>query len=145
MDFNSIEAIYAELEKQVKTALMVEAQKIKLAIEDYIILDLYQSYTPQYYERTGTLLNSIEVSPVKKDGDEYAIEIYVKNELHDIPHWKTGKDRTLTEILQEFADGNGYARDGKEIDPIQSVWENECKDVIENLLDYLRRRGFDIS
>jgi len=145
MDFNSIGEMYAELEKQIKTDLMIEAQKIHLAIQDYIISDIYQTYSPKFYDRTGTLLNSIEVSPVKKNGDEYTIEIYVKDELHDIAFWETGEQRTLTEILEYFAEGHGYGRGGIKLNPMQSVWENECKDVINNLLDYLKRRGFDFT
>jgi hypothetical protein len=146
MDFDSIEQMYAELEKQVKTALIIEAQKIKLAIEEYIANEIYGSYpNPSFYQRTGELLNSVEVSPVTNSNGEYIIEIYIKPDEHSASNW-IGSNRTLPEIMNWFSSGEAYARNGAKLDAMGITYDDivESGKCFSNLLDYLRRRGFDI-
>jgi len=145
-DFNSIEAFYANLEKQVIQSLEQEAIKIQQAIRLYILTNIYNSYTPSVYNRTQELLNSAIIKPVQNKGGEYYIEIYISDEMHSQSNW-VGESRTLSEIAEAFANGEGYSRGGIEYDAIGNIQEEYVASgrAINEILGMLKSKGFDIS
>jgi len=52
-----------------------ESQRLKSIIEKYITLH-YNSHTPEHYERTYGLINSLRVDNVKQNGNTISARIY---------------------------------------------------------------------
>ena len=111
--YDSIESLYRDLEKEVKTELRVIARKIKADIDKYIDDNIYNAYEPFIYERTKELGKSCKVTPVQNIGGEWYIEVYIKEEVHKNPSNWRGEQRTFDEIIEFFENGEATWRNGK--------------------------------
>lgn len=108
-----LDNIYKNIERQAIRALEETGHKIRVSLENYIITEIYQTYSPKVYERTMDLLNSTRLTPVRKEGNKYYITIYISNELHSSPSWydnpivgiHKGDYAPLSSIIEAFERG----------------------------------------
>lgn len=141
--YNGVDAFYQALENQVKQALREEAKEIQKAMKEYIDKEIYGSYHPKVYQRTNEFMNSVKIEPVKKQGGEWCIQIYISNARHrKTPDWRP-PNSTYSEIADFFANGEGFGRDGKELDVVKETQDKEVEKALKGLLDFLRQK-FDV-
>lgn len=147
MDFNSIEELYAQIQTNIGETLKEEAEKIKEMIQDYVITVIYASYSPKVYIRTQELLNCIIID-YKIVGNEYIAEIKIDPNMMQSPSNSPNPDPLpITEIAQEFADGNGYRRDGVKMDMIKDVYEEYIQTgyALKDIIGMLKSKGYDFE
>jgi hypothetical protein len=74
--FDSWSRLAEFLEQDLSYALKIIANDVKSIIKKYIYDKVYSAYTPKEYQRTGDLLNSLDVSSVTKTPEGYAITVF---------------------------------------------------------------------
>ena len=62
-------------------AMKIVGNDIKSIIADYVKRKVYDAYSPSSYDRTGDLLNSLDVSEVKKIGNFYEVTIFFNTDF----------------------------------------------------------------
>jgi len=147
MDFNSIEDFYYQLQPTIGEILRDEAETIKRIIQDYVITIIYSSYSPEVYNRTSELLNSIIID-YKIVGNEYIAEIKIDPSAMQSPSNSENKNPLpITDIAEMFAEGLGYKRGGAEMDMIGDTYENYVAtgDAIKDIIGMLKSKGYDFS
>ena len=77
--YNSVEELYAQMQKDIIKELEDISVKVQQDIRLYFLENIY-NYEPKVYERTNMLLNSCKVSPVQNKNGEFYIEIYIDHE-----------------------------------------------------------------
>ena len=75
--FHSLNDLMKYLETQVENNIKKIGEEVKSVLRNFILQDLYMSYTPLEYQRTMDFLNAVECSPVKKNGNIFQVEIYI--------------------------------------------------------------------
>ena len=143
MDFGSIEAFYAQLQRDTMKELEGIAVKVQQDIRLYFLENIY-NYSPKIYERTDMLLNSCKVSPVQNKNGEFYIEIYIDDKtVHANPSWydesemgvSVGDYMTLDEVSEHFAIGMGKNAVGT----VNDEWESTGK-FISEMMSFLRSK-----
>lgn len=83
--FKNLNELKNFLEKQVMNNLSKIGEEVKGVLRNFILNDLYKTYSPREYERTEQFLNAVEVKPVKKNGNVFQVEIFINPDLmeHD--------------------------------------------------------------
>ena len=142
--YDSIESLYRDLEKEVKTELSVIAKKIKADIDKYIEDNIYNAYEPFIYERTKELAKSCKITPVQNIGGEWYIEVYIEEEVHKNPSNWRGEQRTFSEIIEFFENGEASWRNGKveTISLAERTWADMGK-ALRELQNFLKTK-YDI-
>ena len=103
MVFNSVEDLMKIVENEAKKAMEYTAREMQKRIRVLILEEIYSVYRPEQYERTFNLLNSVEVVPIQKQGNEWIIEVRFKNNTHTNKEYKGFTFRYLTsEEIKEF-------------------------------------------
>jgi len=69
------------IEKEVFYGLKIVGNDIKSIIADYVKKKVYSAYSPTMYDRTGDLLNSLDVSEVKKVGSGYEVTVFFNTDF----------------------------------------------------------------
>lgn len=137
----SEDVFYKELEKDIKEALKEVSLQIKKDIEDYIDENIYNAYEPLVYERTRKLFESVEVTPVKKVGEEWYVEIYISEEKHSENKYWHEEEKGYDKIIEFFEKGKADWRDNEKVETI-SLAEKEWigkqtgkayKEILEHL------------
>ena len=132
-----IDEIYNDLEKFTLKGMEETAKSMKEDLINFIREKIYGSYDPTIYRRTYDLLNSIQIEPVKKRRGVYSFKIYVSDTQHIMSDWGE-EEKTLDEILDFFAEGEGFRRDSS-IDTwgyAEEQWVNSTK-IVEMVLKYI--------
>lgn len=145
-DFNDLESFYTQLQVNTREMLSDEAEKIKEIIQDYVVTVIYSSYSPEIYNRTSELLNSIIID-YKIVGNEYIAEIKIDtNAMQSPSNSYNEKSLPITDIAQMFADGYGYERGGEKMDMIGDTYENYVAtgDAIRDIIGMLKGKGYDL-
>jgi len=75
--FSSLNDLMKYLENQVEKNIKRIGEEVKSVLKNFILQDLYMTYTPSEYQRTMDFLNAVECSPVKKNGNVFQVEIYI--------------------------------------------------------------------
>lgn len=142
--YDSIESLYRDIEKEVKTELSVIAKKIKADIDKYIEDNIYNAYEPFIYERTKELAKSCKITPVQNIGGEWYIEVYIEEEVHKNPSNWRGEQRTFSEIIEFFENGEASWRNGKveTISLAERTWVDMGK-ALRELQNFLKTK-YDI-
>ena len=139
--YDSIESLYKDLEKEIKKDLKIIAVQIKADIDQYIEDNIYNSYEPFVYERTRELAKSCKITPVKNIGGEWYIEIYILNEIHKNPSNWMESQRTFSEIIDFFENGEASWRNG-EVETIslaKKTWIDMGK-ALKELQNFLKSK-----
>jgi len=74
--FNNWNSLVKYIESNIVISLEKIGEEIKSVLRHELLTTWYQTYTPQYYERTNMLIDSITVSKAKKVLGGYEVEIY---------------------------------------------------------------------
>jgi len=148
MDFNSIDDFTRVFENEVKKSLEYTAREMQKRIRVLILEEIY-SIHPEKYQRTYKLLNSVEVVPIKKVGNEWIIEVRFKDEDHVNKSWydaegsgiQKGDSVTLSQIMEAIAEGEAkMGTYGTEIDIMDLAQEEFLvqKKAFRMIYDYLK-------
>jgi hypothetical protein len=74
--FSDISSLLKYLEANVVINLEKIGEEIKSVLRFNLLNDWYKEHTPQYYDRTNMLIDSISVSKAEKVGNVYQVRIY---------------------------------------------------------------------
>jgi len=167
MDFNSIEALYAQLEKDAKESLLQEGYKLQEKGRDYIIEKIYSTYTPEEdgYDRTNEFMNSIQVK-YTPTSNGFELSIYISEEVqHSMSNWKNGtltvapyrlmynsnepesQNGSMAKVAQYFAEGWGYGEErfGKRLDVMLEIAKYvDSGEALKDIINHLQGKGYDI-
>ena len=69
------------INQEVFYAMKIVGNDIKTIIADYVKRKVYDAISPRSYDRTGDLLNSLDVSEVKKIGNFYEVTIFFNTDF----------------------------------------------------------------
>ena len=153
---NQINQLMKKIQKETENALVKDVgREIFSVMKQYMLEDIYSSYSPEVYERTYKLLNSLTVSPVISKGNIISIKIYVPNKalrdeehrmLYSVPelNLQEGEDPTLSEVLQILE--GGYNKYRPATDVIDKTYETLVASgiVLKRLMGYLKTKGFNV-
>jgi hypothetical protein len=78
--FTSLDKLMKYLENDIIYSLGIVAEDIKKIIRDYVEKEVYQKYEPYEYNRTYELLNSLDISEIKKTGNIYSFSVFFNPE-----------------------------------------------------------------
>ena len=148
MVFNSVEDLMRVLEGEAKKSLEYTAREMQKRIRVLILEEIY-SIHPEKYERLYELLNSVEVVPLQKQGNEWVIEVRFKNTTHTNKSWynaegagiQKGDTVTLSQIMEAIADGEAkMGTYGTEVDIMGMSYEEWIlsKKAFRMIFDYLK-------
>lgn len=98
--FHSFSALERQLTKDVRSVAESARNEIEKELQDNV-MDYYSSGSPIKYERTGTLLESPNTTPVSCAGKHFTFESY----LNDSISYHTGK-YTGAEVIDATEDGH---------------------------------------
>jgi hypothetical protein len=153
--FYDADSVHNLLEKEVIKALTYTAREIQRRLRVLILEEIYSVYHPDKYPRLYEILNSVEVVPVEKSGDEWIIEVRFKNTKHTNKSWydaegagiHKGDYVTLPQIMEAIAEGEAkMGTYGTEIDIMEMGYEEWIvqRKALKMIIDYLKD-NFDIT
>ncbi|ATF13695.1 hypothetical protein A616_17405 [Brevibacillus brevis X23] len=136
--FRNLNELNRFLNNQVKQSLVKDVGvKVKQVMQEHVVDDVYDAYSPTQYERTGELakeidvkqcINGVEITPTREDNGRY-----------------------IPSIIES---GQGYSWKGSEIYSTQQkrpFVENTRREIVEKnihveeLRKSLRMRGFEVK
>lgn len=103
--------------------------------------------SPKVYIRTFELLDCIVID-YKLEGNNYIAEIKIDPNLMQSPSNSYNQNPVpINEIVQEFANGNGYKRNGVKMDMIEDVNTNyiEVGNALKEIINMLKSKGYDVG
>lgn len=124
MVFNSTDDFMKVFENETKKSLEYTAREMQKRIRVLILEEIY-SIHPEKYDRLYQILNSVEVVPLQKKGNEWIIEVRFKDTSHTNKSWynaegagiHVGDTVTLSQIMEAIAEGEAkMGTYGTEID-----------------------------
>lgn len=98
--FNSLEEIFADIEKNIGSALQETGNEISVKMQSIIASQVYGGYTPSVYKRTGRLMSSAKIINISSTHLTVGIE-----EAYDVGF--TGS-ASMSEIIDMFTSGVIY-------------------------------------
>lgn len=124
------------LEKQCYYLADKVADKVKANIEEFI-KDYYKEYTPDFYERTWRLLNSVVKTRPRKITNGYEVEVYIDTSIEypsmwNGKHWNMGNTMYMANQGQHGRYDGGYPH----------LWDVTYSDTISNAEIYNQFVGF---
>lgn len=149
MVFSGVDEITRILENEVKKAMEYTAREMQKRIRVLILEEIYSIYHPEKYDRLYQVLNSVEVVPLQKKGNEWVIEVRFKDTEHTNKSWynaegagiHVGETVTLSQIMEAIADGEAkMGTYGTEIDIMDLAQEEFLvqKKAFRMIFDYLK-------
>lgn len=117
-NFNNLGGLAKYLDQIVKQSLVSDVgNKVKQVMQEHIIDDVYDAYTPSAYERTGKLMREIqvnkisdgvEISPVREEDDVYIPAViesgqgytWVNSEIYRTKQKRPFVENTKDEIIK---------------------------------------------
>ncbi|WP_252225076.1 MULTISPECIES: hypothetical protein [unclassified Clostridium] len=147
MDFENIDDFYSELQKNIGIVLKQEAEEIREVMYEYVREVIYHSYSPHSYMRTYEILDSIIIDYNMVGENEFIAEITIDTNKMQSPSNSYNKEPVpISEIIEMFAEGRGYMREGKEMDMVQAGEEYiETGKALCDILNHLKSKGYDIA
>lgn len=135
----------SDLMKALKSAglkQMVEkvGEDVKYLIKAYIEECFYGMYTPQFYERSFQLLNSVTTSKVRETANGYEITVYLDI---DSIHYKDGYEEELVWMAsQGFHGGSNIYEQGEFW--IEAMQELDAGYIVKKFGEYMKGKGWNI-
>ncbi|MFK7678827.1 hypothetical protein ACI3ER_12355 [Bacillus sp. Wb] len=118
MDIKTRKQLEKEIQKRIKKVMSKQVKNMaKSTMQDHIIEDAYNAYTPEQYQRTGQLLkdidtkmvddNTISIESVRKDGTKDVSEIVETGKGYSTPELdaKIGARPFTERTVNELASG----------------------------------------
>ena len=103
---SSYSALLAELQKARDKALKGAGEKAVDVAKDRVDKDVYATYNPKQYNRTGQLRDSIDASEVKSSGNTAEVKIsHNTDEIHATPpnqHYSVVDGKSSVESIAEI-------------------------------------------
>lgn len=148
MVFNSVDDFTRVFENEAKKAMEYTAREMQKRIRVLILEEIY-SIHPDVYDRLYQILNSVEVVPIQKKGNEWVIEVRFKDTSHTNKSWynaegagiHVGDTVTLSQIMEAIAEGEAkMGTYGTEIDIMEMANDEfiEGKKAFRMIFDYLK-------
>jgi hypothetical protein len=159
--FDSISALMKHIENEVILSLKIVAEDIRQIIKDYVEKEVYQAYTPHEYSRTYELLNSLEISEIKKIGNVFSFDIFFNpdkigmydtrdkwNQHKSVYGYETWHGMKLNELIPWFiengTEGGLWDRDGiYAMEYVKERLEN-TNEHLKKIVKVLKSKGYDV-
>ncbi len=149
MVFNSTDDLMRVLENETKKAMEYTAREMQKRIRVLILEEIYSIFHPDVYDRLYEILNSVEVVPIQKKGNEWVIEVRFKDTSHTNKSWynaegagiHVGDTVTLSQIMEAIAEGEAkMGTYGTEIDIMGMSYEEWIlgNKAFRMIFDYLK-------
>ena len=157
--WSQLEAI---INQEIQQGLKIVGNEIKTIIEDYVKKEVYDAHSPSHYDRTGDLLNSLDVSEVTRVGNSYQVTVFFNTaHIHSnfvdsgwnqhmsangLETWKGTPVYQLIPIFIEHGVKNSlWDREG--IESMKYVREQleKTNRHLKTLSAILRKRGFSVK
>lgn len=107
---NNFPELMKMIELQVISNLSKIGEEVKSYLRTTLLNDWYHSYMPTHYERTNMLIDSLTVSPVKKLGNTFQVEIYFdENKIVPVPTSTVGMFPAHMNITDGSSDYSGMS------------------------------------
>lgn len=145
MTFNSLDDIVAYIESIVATGMNEMGHEMEEIMKNEIMHQIYASYSPNQYKRTGQMENSPGIVEVDKDS--------VTVEFRDNGGWTDIKTGNHAFPMERFESGKvwskGHTDENPSYLPATNIMEesvSKCESEIPRLLvNFLRSRGIPIE
>lgn len=157
--FKDLNSLFRYINKNIATSLREVALEVEQIIKDYIMKELYNSYSPTSYTRTYDFVNSLRVSKVIPDGNGYSVQLYFDTDAiysrdsDGAGRWSshqnitdgTDQSKNIPLFLEEGVSGSLWDRDG-----IHSMWHTKTeleqnRRHVKKLMDILKSKGFNVT
>lgn len=133
------------LEKQCYYLADKVADKVKANIEEFI-KDYYKEYSPDFYNRTWRLLNSVIKTKPKKIPNGYEVEVYIDTSIEypsmwNGEHWNMGNTMYMANEGHHGRYATGYPH----------LWDVAYTDTISNdeiynqFIDFMENKGIKLT
>jgi len=158
-NFYNYNSLFKYINNQLKFSIQEVGKLIKEEVKKYIQNNLYDTYTPLYYQRTMNYLESITVSKVNSNSKGYVVEIYFDtskiipnytdtkyNQHMDV--YGTPKNNYIPLWLEEGTEnnnGNFFPREGIHAMGNVAEWIDYTEFHINKLIQILKMKGFDCT
>jgi hypothetical protein len=84
--FKSMKSLFKFLENDIEKGLREVAIVISGKLQDFLQKNWYNAHTPQSYERTYQLINSVSISDVEDNGNAFEVKVFFdSNKMNPIP------------------------------------------------------------
>lgn len=152
INFNNLDDLFKHLENTVNESLVPTAEIIRDLVKEYIQKNLYEAYTPQSYNRTYELINSISVNKISNNTYEIYYDVdkifpYITTTFWNQHASISEYDRS--EYLPYYiergtskADGSLFER--KPLGAMQSIIDNKNKShkkILQYIVLELKKQG----
>lgn len=130
MEFSSLEDLVSYVEKMNSVAMYEVGEEMKDIMKDETHKQVYQAYSPEEYQRTYDLMNSIDVVSLGKD--------FVETEFQDNGGWYSVKYGSHFHAIKGLEDGATWGRSGTNLmseseSRIESEIPREYKKIMNGL------------
>jgi hypothetical protein len=143
---------YSQIEqyimKQLEESMRLLANDVKSIVKDYIYKNLYLTYSPHEYQRTGNFLESLDVK-VKRKGNQIEAEIFFNTDFMEMNYmedsywnqhmsvdgsetWKGDKISNWIPVFLEYGVKN-------------SLWDRDGIRSMENIQEYLETTKYHLK
>lgn len=150
---NELGSLCNYVEKDIEKAMSDNvARGIFNIFKKQILEEVYNSYTPEVYQRTYELLNALTVSPVTKRNGRLSINIYIPNEKRG--HFtifgskslglEPGVDVSVSDVLTWLEEGYTWGRDASNI--METTFEEiQATDIVfKALKGFMKTKGYEL-
>lgn len=154
-------ALKNDLDEITKKVLENVAEEIRLKMEELILTQFYSEYRPQYYERTGGLLDSVRNTKSKvyktKDGYKVHIKLFDTDQIDqrfaEKPYFNSYLDFSghATYGGKRYTDWVvNWVENGKIIGHSPLNYEKEINDILDEkvndgILVEMKRAGYNLK
>jgi hypothetical protein len=139
--FNNMNELEKYLNEVIGVALETNvAEKTKETMQFHIQTDVYKPYTPREYERTGKLLQDVDVTLIDNN------TLIIEDTRNDEPDVENGRD-----VINVIETGKGYSRisiddEIGERPFVQNTYDELANGLArESLKEGLKRQGLNVE
>ena len=129
MVYEDIDDMYIQLDRDVQNSVVAVANEIKNGLRELINDEIYGSYMPSVYIRSGELIEAIRIDVVQNGLCDWTLDVYISKDRHSGNSTWIGEQDTYDTIFDKFAEDGFYRRD-RSIDVMsisKEEWEQTDK------------------
>jgi hypothetical protein len=160
--FDSLSALMKYIENEVIYSLGLVAEDIRKIISEYVDKEVYQAHKPFEYTRTYELLNSLDISDIKINGNTYSFDIFFNpdkigmydtgdkwNQHKSVYGYETWHGLDINELIPWFiengTEGSLWDRDG--IHSMEYIKERleKTNEHLKKIVKVLKAKGYDVK
>ena len=145
MIFNSLDDVISYINSICSTAMNPMGERMEEIMKNELMHQVYASYTPNQYERTGQLEDTPNIALI--DSDSVTVEFQDNGDWKDVPSGNHAFPISRFEQGQVWAEGGG--KNNPKYLPATNIMDesfSKCQSDIPPLLaEFLKSRGIPIK